>query len=73
MVELRLCPWFMTQRPEIFSFIFIFWPRCVAHGISVPRPGREPTPLAVGLWSLNQWTAREFPGTFFLEDSEKLL
>ena len=85
MAELRLCPWFMTQSPEIFSFIYFlfFWPHCVAYGISVPRPGIEPTPLAVELWCPNHWTAREFPGIswqfsreekkFFLEDSETLL
>ena len=68
MAELRLCPWFITQSPEIFSFIFFFFfgLHCVAYGISVPQPGIEPTPLAVELWSPNHWTAREFSGTFFL-------
>ena len=33
----------------------------MACGIVVPRPGIEPTPLAVEAQSLNHWTAREVP------------
>ena len=40
------------------GFLF-FLPHHSACGILVPRPGIEPTPLAVEAWSLNQWTARE--------------
>ena len=28
-------------------------------GISIPQPGMEPTLLAVEVWSLNCWTARQ--------------
>ena len=40
--------------------IFLLWPHCAACGISVPRPGIEPGPLAVKARSLNHWIAREF-------------
>ena len=30
--------------------------------ILVPRPGIEPVPPALEVWSLNHWTAREVPG-----------
>ena len=42
-------------------FFFFFWKYCLACEILVPRPGIEPRPLAVRLWSPNHWTAREFP------------
>jgi hypothetical protein len=29
--------------------------------ILVPRPGMEPMPPALGVWSLNHWTTREVP------------
>ena len=69
MAELRLCPWFMAQSPEIFSFIYFlfFWPHCVAYGISVPRPGIEPTPLAVNCGVLTTGlpgNSQGFPGNF---------
>ena len=38
---------------------FFFWPRFVACGILVPRPGIEPAPPALKAQSLNRWTARE--------------
>ena len=34
---------------------------CAACGILVPQPGMEPMPPTVEAWSLNHWTAREFP------------
>ena len=43
-----------------FIFIFSFWPCLMACGILVPRPGIEPGPLAVKVWSPNHWTTREF-------------
>ena len=43
------------------NFFFFFWPRCVACGILVPRPGIEPVPPPLGVWSLNHWTTREVP------------
>ena len=33
--------------------VFFFWLRRVACGILVPRPGIEPVPPAVEVWSLN--------------------
>ena len=36
-----------------FGLFFIFWPRCAARRILVPRPGIEPAPLALKAWSLN--------------------
>ena len=41
--------------------LFIYWPCCMACGISVPPPGIEPRPLAVKVPSPNHWTSREFP------------
>ena len=35
-------------------------------GILVPRPGIEPTPPALEVWSLNHWTTREVPNVFIL-------
>ena len=31
----------------------------------LPQPGIEPVPHALGVWSLNHWTAREVPGNNF--------
>ena len=45
-----------------FSFFPTFWPRSVACGVLVPRPGIEPEPPALEVGSLNPWTAREGPG-----------
>ena len=42
-------------------FFFFFWPRHVARGILVPRPGMEHVPPALGARSFNHWTAREVP------------
>ena len=42
-------------------FVCLFWPSSVACGILVPRPGTEPGPSAVRVWSPNHWTTREFP------------
>ena len=46
-------------RTAIFIIIIIFWPRCTACGILVPRLGIKSTTLAVEAQSLNHWTARE--------------
>ena len=72
-----LCNTNMFQRtltsfsPKHFFFFFFFlkknfWPRCVAHGILVPRPEIKPAPLR---WkqSLNRCTAREVPPKYFLK------
>ena len=42
----------------LYNLLF-FWPRCVACGILVPQPGKEPVPPAVEVWSINHRTARE--------------
>ena len=36
-------------------FLFV----CLPCGISVLQPGIKPRPLALPVWSLNHWTARE--------------
>ena len=38
---------------------------CRTWGISVPRPGIEPMPLALEAWNLNHWMAREVPELTF--------
>ena len=40
----------------------------MACGILVPRPGIEPAPPALEVWSLNHWTAREVPAIIFIHD-----
>ena len=44
----------------LLSF-FNFWQHSAAYGISVPHPGTEPGPPAVGVWRPNHWTSRGFP------------
>ena len=46
---------------NIYLFIFILWPHCVASGILVPWPGIELESPALEAWSLNHWTTREAP------------
>ena len=46
-------------------FLLLFWPWHKPHGILVPRPGIEPTPPALGAWSLNHWTATGSPSLCF--------
>ena len=41
----------------VFVFYFFGWPSCTACGILVPQPGMQAVPPAVGVWSLNHWTA----------------
>ena len=53
---------FPLRRERGFLFVFkffMFWPRCTAYEILVPRPGIEPVPLAVEERHLNHWTTRE--------------
>ena len=49
----------------LFSFFWFFWgvswPRSVACGILVPRPGIESAPPALEAQNLNHWTPREVP------------
>ena len=49
---------------SLIFFFFLSLP--VACGILVPQPGIEPRPSAVKMWSINHWTAREFPAPFLL-------
>ena len=50
----------LSQALPLF-LIFISWPHHSVCGILVPRPGTEPTPLAVEAQSLNHWATREAP------------
>ena len=50
----------------------LFWPHHAACGILVPQPGIQPIPLALGVQSLNHWTARtarEVPPLSFLNSA----
>ena len=40
---------------------FWFWPHHTARGILFPRPGIEPEPSTVRVWSPHHWTSRGFP------------
>ena len=53
---------------EIFLllFVFVFLLHHTACRILVSRPGIEPVPLAVKVWSPNPWTSREFSVYFVL-------
>ena len=42
-----------------FFFFFFFLPVHISCRIPAPRPGIEPMPLALELWSSNHWRARE--------------
>ena len=42
-------------------FLFSFWLHHLPCGILVSLPGIEPESPEVEAWSLNHWTAREFP------------
>ena len=46
-------------------------PHCMVFGISVPRPGIEPS--AVRAWRPNHWTAREFSNERFTLEACSLL
>ena len=51
--------WFCGCASLLCVFVCLF---CLCHtacGILVLRPGIEPSPPALGAWSLNHWTARE--------------
>ena len=53
----------------MYHFLFIhsfvedpfFWPCHTACGFLVPRPGIQPTLLALEAQSLNHWTTEEVP------------
>ena len=52
---------------SLFVHLFwgFFWPCPTACGILIPRPVIELMTLAVEVWSLNHWTAREVPVFLF--------
>ena len=50
----------LRPRPKLV-FCGFFLPHPMACGISVPRPGIKPRPLAVKVQRLNHWTIRESP------------
>ena len=52
---------FLTHSWFNLINLFMFWPHHVACGILVPRPGIEPGPPALGMWSLTHWTTRDVP------------
>ena len=39
----------------------------MAYRLLLPSPGIEPAPPALEAWSLNHWTARKAPLSFFQE------
>ena len=45
-------------------YLFIYWPRQTACGISVLQPGIKPMLHTLEAQSLNHWTAREVPHCF---------
>ena len=56
---------YLEDKAWLLLYTFFFLPHHKACRILVPQPGIEPTPPAVGAWSLNHWTAREVPSTRF--------
>ena len=57
---------FIEFVAALLLFFYFFWSRHVPCGNLVPRPGIEPMSLALGVWSLNHWTAREVPVTVLI-------
>ena len=56
-----------------YLFIWLHWVLVAAHVIIgcgmwdlVPRPGMEPEPTALGVWSLSHWTTGEVPPDIFI-------
>ena len=66
--NIQLCDFF-----GFVLFIFIFWLCPTACGILVSWPGTEPVSPALEAWSLNHWTAREFPKTFIILPQEEFV
>ena len=54
------------RRSFFLTFYLHIWPCHVACGILVLQPGIEPKPLAVEAQSLNHWTSKDFPRSYFL-------
>ena len=44
---------------SLIACLILFWLYCAAHRILVPQPGIKPLALAVEVWILNHWTAKE--------------
>ena len=51
----------VNKDVRLCCFFFFFLPHHTACGILVPWPGIKPMPPALEVWSLNHWTARDFP------------
>ena len=59
--EMRIVTDPLDKAFVVFFFLFFFWLHSSGCRIIVSRSGTEPTSPAVKAWSLNHWTAREFP------------
>ena len=60
--QLRFAFWRGHKHCPLLSFFFFFW-QC---GIVVPWSGIKPVPPALGVQSLNHWTATEVPIAVFI-------
>ena len=56
----------IVKNPCSFLLLY-FWPRSSPPVILVPRPGIEATTLALEVQSLNHWTTREVPTSFYVQ------
>ena len=56
----------ILKNPCSFLLLY-FWPRSSPPVILVPRPGIEATTLALEVQSLNHWTTREVPTSFYVQ------
>ena len=56
----------MFVKGVVWGSFFCFGSTTRACGVLVPQPGVKPAPPAVDAHSLNHWTPREGPGSFFL-------
>ena len=71
---------FFTSSPTllflvllIIALFFFFCPCHATCEILVPRPGIEPVPPVLGVWSLNHWIAREVSAAGFFKELNKLV
>ena len=61
----------VSSIPQAFGVgervrIIVFWRGYIlCQGILVPRPGMEPTPPSLEVWSFKHWTAREIQELVF--------
>ena len=57
---------FRIQSKWVFFFFFFLAMLCALCDLSSPsRPGSEPLPFAVEVWSPNHWTTRKVPKCVF--------